>query len=103
MSAEMPATDSSQVEYQFLLDGVVIQPWSPQAFCQRVMTLDGLGQHEVVVQVRNAHGQSQQETELYVLRRPFWPNPDMPPGLTTPVSPSAQQVGSPNDEATTSR
>lgn len=105
MSAELPAADPSQVEYQFLLDGVVIQPWSPQAFCQRVMTLDELGLHEVTVQVRDDHGQVQQETEIYVVRRPFWPNSDMPPGLAMPVSQSVQhdKMDAPNGTAPTSR
>lgn len=90
ISVVATAADPSRLEYQFLLDGEVIQPWSSVASHQRVMTLDELGLHEVIVQVRDLHSQTQRAEEIYVLRRPFWPNPDMPPGLAISVSPSAQ-------------
>lgn len=90
ISVAATAADPSALEYQFLMDGKIIQPWSPQASHQQIMTLDELGWHEVTVQVRDPHGQAHRTEEIYVLRHPFWPNPDMPPGLAIPLSPSAQ-------------
>lgn len=73
MAADATSADPSSLEYQFLFDEAVIQPWSPNVSCQRMVTGDDRGLHAVMVQVRDPHGQTQRETEMYVLSRPIGP------------------------------
>jgi len=79
--AEVKAVDPSRLEYQFVLDGQTIQPWSTQASCQRLLTLEDLGERRLLVQVRDPQGQAERETSVYVIRQPVYPTGHATPSI----------------------
>ena len=83
MAADAASADPSSLEYQFLFDDEVIQPWSPNVSCQRMVTVDDRGLHAVMVQVRDPHGQTQQATSVYVIRKPISPPSHEPVAQTS--------------------
>lgn len=66
--------DTSEVEYQFLVDDAVMQSWSPSASCQWVPVLQDIGEHQLEVQVRNRNGMMSQQGSIYIYRRPVVPS-----------------------------
>ena len=73
IAVEATGADPTGLEYQFLVDAVVIQPWSPASSCQWVLTDQARGRHTVTAHVRDAHGQATETTDIYVVRPPVPP------------------------------
>lgn len=73
IAVEATGADPTGLEYQFLVDAVVIQPWSPASACQWVITDKERGLHTVTAHVRDAHGQATATTDIYVVRHPVPP------------------------------
>jgi len=73
ISASVTDTDPSPLEYQFLWDGIAVQPWSSAGSFSRPMASTDFGRHRVTVQVRDAGGHVQQEKAIMVVHRPLEP------------------------------
>lgn len=63
-------SDPSPLEYQFSVDGAVVQSWSAKSTYNWPASLK---KHTIKVQVRDAGGQDSKEVELFGCRRPIPP------------------------------
>jgi hypothetical protein len=63
-------TGPSLVEYQFSIDGVILQAWSGQSTYSWSTTA---GKHTLKVEVKDTGGEDSRQSEVFVLRRPIAP------------------------------
>jgi hypothetical protein len=66
-------TDSSPLEYQFSIDGIIRQAWSNLSSYSWITISEDKGNHNIKVEVRDIAGQDAEEIELYIFRRPLSP------------------------------
>lgn len=73
INATVNSDNSSPLEYQFSIDGVVKQAWSEiQNYTWSPIPTDK-GIRNIKIEVRNASGQDTRQTEIYVLRKAIEP------------------------------
>ncbi len=75
LSATVTDTDPSPLEYQFSVDGAVVQPWSSTATYQWNTTSAMAGRHTITAEVRDAGGAVASSQGLYLYLRPPAPSP----------------------------
>jgi len=72
MEAVIRASADDDLEYQFLVDDVVIQPWSKTPSCQLILDKSHVGPHHLTVQMRRRDDIIAQATDhIYVLHPPI--------------------------------
>jgi hypothetical protein len=74
ISANVNDVDPSPLEYQFSIDGQVVQPWSATTSYNWATNTAGIGKHEIQVEVKDAGGSDSEAIPVYILRRPVWPS-----------------------------
>ncbi len=73
-SLQLTATDAEgdAIEYQLLVDGVALGPWSTSATQSWTPTLSQLGLHTLTFSARDAYGGARtKDSEIYVVRQPI--------------------------------
>lgn len=75
IAAEVQAADPSRLEYRFLVDEVVLQPWGSASVCEWATSTSDRGPHRITVQARTPRGEAQAGVDVFILHH----RPVMPP------------------------
>jgi hypothetical protein len=73
ISPTLNTTDTSSLEYQFSIDGVIRQAWSTLSSYSWTPTSQDKGSHNIKVEVRDISGQDTRDVEVYIFRKPLSP------------------------------
>jgi hypothetical protein len=65
--------DASLLEYQFLIDGAIKQPWSSASSYSWIASSQDKGSHNIRIEARDAGGQDSKQVEVYIFRKPIEP------------------------------